>query len=178
MRFCLPYVLTRLYNSPPVPTTEYFAQNLSNRTASNRAPKPVEWQAAQEVVSVLDDAAQITKAIRGGRHAFVGKAINDLAVVLETSCPSTPRTFGVWTPTMAPARQRPCVADLLTEVKDLLKNLVQAFQKRGLGRALEDVEKICLLLDPRFKSLCTPPVCLNGGNDSRTKCALWWSACF
>ena len=70
----------RLYK----PLQEYFTQTLSNRTASNRAPKPVEWQAAREVVSVLDDAAQITKSIQGGRHAFVGKAINDLAV-LETS---------------------------------------------------------------------------------------------
>ena len=70
----------RLYK----PLQEYFPQNLSNRTVSNRAPKPVEWQAAREFVSILDDAAQITKAIQGGRHAFVGKAINDLAV-LETS---------------------------------------------------------------------------------------------
>ena len=54
--------------------------------------------------------------------------------------------------------------NLLTEVQDLLKILVQDFQKRGLGRALDDVEKICLLLDPRFKPLCTA-VCLNGGND-------------
>ena len=55
------------------------------------------------------------------------------------------------------------MADLLTAVQDLLKSLVQDFQKRGLGRALDDVRKICLLLDPRFKSLCTA-VCLNGGN--------------
>ena len=40
---------------------------------------------------------------------------------------------------------------------------MQDFQKRGLGRAL-DVENICLLLDPRFKSLCTA-VCLNRGNN-------------
>ena len=47
-------------------------------------------------------------------------------------------------------------------VQDLLKILVQDFQKRGLGRALDDVEKIFSLLDPRFKSLCSA-VCLNGG---------------
>ena len=66
----------RLYK----PLQEYFTQNLSNRTVNNRAPKPVEWQAAREVVSVLDDAAQIIKDIQRGCHAFVGKAINDLAV--------------------------------------------------------------------------------------------------
>ena len=45
---------------------------------------------------------------------------------------------------------------------------MQDFQKKGLGRALDDVEKICLLLDPRFKSLCTA-VCLNGGNNLQNR---------
>ena len=61
-------------------------------------------------------------------------------------------------------RPATAVADLLAEVQDLLKILVQYFHKRGLGRALDDVENICLLLDPRFKSLCTA-VCLNGGTN-------------
>ena len=45
---------------------------------------------------------------------------------------------------------------------------MQDFQKRGLGRALDDVEKFCLLLDPRFKSVCTA-VCLNGGNNLQNR---------
>ena len=61
-------------------------------------------------------------------------------------------------------RTATAVVDLLAEVQDLLKILVQGFQTRGLGRVLDDVEKICLLLDPRFKSLCTA-VCLNGGKN-------------
>lgn len=36
---------------------QYFAQNLGNRTVINRAPTATDWQAAREVVSVLDDAA-------------------------------------------------------------------------------------------------------------------------
>ena len=152
----------RLYK----PLQEYVTQNLSNRTVSNRAAKPVEWQAVREVISVLDNAAQ---AIQGGRHAFVGKAINDLAV-LETKLSLDPQDIrslelydGSCTAT--------AVADLLAEVPDLLKILVQDCQKRGLGRTLDDAEKIFLLIDPRFKSLCTA-VCLNGGNYLRTKCAL------
>ena len=58
--------------------------------------------------------------------------------------------------------------NILTDVQDLLKILVQDFQKRGLGRALDDVEKIVLLPGPRFKSLCTA-VRLNGGNDLQNK---------
>ena len=62
-------------------------------------------------------------------------------------------------------RTATAVADLLTGVQDYED---QDFQKRGLERALEDVEKVCLLLDPRFKSLCTA-VCLNEGNDLQNK---------
>ena len=152
----------RLYK----PLQEYFTQNLSNRTVSNRAPKPVEWQAAREVFSVLDDAAQITKAIQRGRHTFVGKAINDLAV-LETSLSLNTQGIRSLDPYDGP-RTATAVVDLLAEIQNLLKILVQDFQKRELGRALDDVEKICLLLDPRLKSLCTA-VCLNGGNDLQNK---------
>ena len=56
------------------------------------------------------------------------------------------------------------MVDLLTKVQDLLKVLVQDVQNRGLGRTLDDVEKVCLLLGSRFKYLCMT-VCLNGGND-------------
>ena len=82
---------------------------------SNRAPKPVEWQAAREVVSVLDDAAQITKAIEGGHHAFVGKAINDLAV-LETSLSLDTQDIRSLDPYDG-TRTATAVADILTEVK-------------------------------------------------------------
>ena len=33
--------------------------------------------------SVLDEAAQLTAQVQGGHHAFVGKAINDFAVLTE-----------------------------------------------------------------------------------------------
>ena len=58
-------------------------QNLGNRTVSNRAPNPTDWLAVQQVVSVLDEAAQLTAQVQGGHHAFVGKAINDFAVLTE-----------------------------------------------------------------------------------------------
>ena len=147
----------RLYK----PLQEYFTQILSNRTVSNRALKPVEWQASREVVTFLDDAAQITKAIQRGHHAFVGKAINNLTV-LETSLSLDTQDIRSLDPYDGP-RTATAVADLLAKVQDLLKILVQDFQKRGLGLALDGVEKICLLLYPRFKSLYTA-VCLNGGN--------------
>ena len=115
-----------------------------------------------EVVSVLDDAAQITKSIQGGRHAFVGKAINDLAV-LETSLSLDTPGHSESGPLRWPPHGNGRGGSSHRSTGST-KILVQDFQKRGLGRALNDVGKICLLLDPRFKSLCTA-VCLNGGND-------------
>ena len=101
------------------------------------------------------------RSSKGAANAFGGKAINDLAV-LETSLSLDTQDIRSLDPYDGP-RTETAVANLLAQVQDLLKILVQDFQKRGLGRALDDVEKICLLLDPRFKSLCTA-VCLNGGN--------------
>ena len=66
--------------------------------------------------------------------------------------------------TSVPCTYQPNSRNLLTDVQNLLKILSQDFQKRRLGRVLDDVENICLLLDPRFKFLCTA-VRLNGGND-------------
>ena len=66
--------------------------------------------------------------------------------------------------TFVPRTYQDNIRNLLTDVQDLLKILSQDFQKRGLGRSLDDVEKVSLLLDPRFKSLCMA-VHLNGGND-------------
>lgn len=34
-----------------------------------------------ELVSILDDSARVNKQIQGGRHAFVGQAINDFAIL-------------------------------------------------------------------------------------------------
>ena len=97
-----------------------------------------------------------------GPQSFVGKANNDLAV-LEISLSLDTQDILSLDPYDGPRTATPA-ADVLTEVKDLLEIMVQDVQKKGLGRALDDVEQICLLLDPRFKSFCTV-VCLNGGND-------------
>ena len=83
---------------------------------SNRAPKPAEWEEAREFVSILDDAAQITMTIQGGRHAFVGKATDDLTV-LETSLSLDTQGIRSLDPYDGP-RTATAVADLLTKVQD------------------------------------------------------------
>ena len=135
-------------------------QNLGNRTVSNRAPNPTDWLAVQQVVSVLDEAAQLTAQVQGGHHAFVGKAINDFAVLTELLNEDTQEIRNM-DPYDGP-RVDVLVHDLLPEVQTLLEVLVEDMNTRGLGRATSKVEKICLVLDPRYKSCCEA-VCLNGG---------------
>ncbi|CAN0290618.1 unnamed protein product, partial [Pylaiella littoralis] len=62
----------RLYRA----LVEYF-----NRCGSDRALFPTEWQAVQQVVSVLDDAAATAAQVQGGRYGFVGQYINDFFVL-------------------------------------------------------------------------------------------------
>ena len=139
---------------------QYFMQNLGNRTVSNRAPNPTDWLAVQQGVSVLDEAAQLTAQVQGGHHAFVGKAINDFAVLTELLNEDTQEIRSM-DPYDGP-RVDVLVHDLLPEVQTLLEVLVEDMNTRGLGRATSKVEKICLVLDPRYKSCCEA-VCLNGG---------------
>ena len=139
-------------------------RNLGNRTVSNRAPNPTDWLAVQQVVSVLDEAAQLTAQVQGRHHAFVGKAINDFAVLTELLNEDTQEIRSM-DPYDGP-RVDVLVHDLLPEVQTLLEVLVEDMNTRGLGRATSKVEKICLVLDPRYKSCCEA-VCLNGGHQLR-----------
>ena len=139
---------------------QYFMQNLGNRTVSNRALNPTDWLAVQQVVSVLDEAAQLNAQVQGGHHAFVGKAINDFAVLTELLNEDTQEIRSM-DPYDGP-RVDVLVHDHLPEVQTLLEVLVEDMNTRGLGRATGKVEKICLVLDPRYKSYCEA-VCLNGG---------------
>ena len=111
-------------------------------------------------MSVLDEAAQLTAQVQGGHHAFVGKAINDFAVLTELLNEDTQEIRSM-DPYDGP-RVDVLVHDHLPEVQTLLEVLVEDMNTRGLGRATGKVEKICLVLDPRYKSYCEA-VCLNGG---------------
>ena len=119
---------------------QYFMQNLGNRTVSNRAPNPTDWLAVQQVVSVLDEAAQLTAQVQGGHHAFVGKAINGFAVLTELLNEDTQEIRSM-DPYDGP-RVDVLVHDLLPEVQTLLEVLVKDMNTRGLGRATSKVEKI------------------------------------
>ena len=48
-------------------------------TLSHRALFPMELQAVLELVSIFDDPARTNKQIKGGRHEFVCRTINDFS---------------------------------------------------------------------------------------------------
>lgn len=156
--------LLRLYKA----LQEFFTRNMGNRIVNQRAPDQVEWQAVREVVSVLDEAAQLNTQVQGGQHAFVGKAINDFTVLHQSLTLATQEIRSL-DPYDGP-RTEVSTADLLIEVRTLLKVMIEDMNKRGLGRAITETEKICLVLDPRYKSCCEA-VCLNGGDEIRESVA-------
>ena len=146
----------RLYK----PMQAFFTENLNKPKISARAPSPAQWQAAREVISVLQDASLVSTQVQGGRHGFVGMAINTLYVLLKSLSDSTQDIVSL--DPFDGDSEEIAVTDLLPEVQDLLGILVDDMGSRGLARAEKPTEKICLILDPRFKSCCLA-VCSNGG---------------
>ena len=134
---------------------EYFARHLSYR-----ALFPMEGQAVLELVSILDDPARINKQIQGGRHAFVGQAINDFAI-LHAALEDPVQEIWCLQPWDGPKKEV-SASTLQPHVRLVLTELVKQMEKRGLGRATTAAERINLVLDPRLKSCCEA-ICLNGG---------------
>ena len=113
-----------------------------------------------ELVSNLDDPARINKHIQGGRHAFVGQAINDFAI-LHAALEDPVQEIRCLQPWDGPKKEV-SASTLQPHVRLVLTELVKQMEKRGLGRATTAAERINLVLDPRLKSCCEA-VCLNGG---------------
>ena len=134
---------------------EYFARHLSLR-----ALFPTEWKAVLELVSILDDSARINKQIKGGRHTFVGQAINDFAI-LHAALEDPVQEIRYLQPWDGPKKEV-FASTLQPHVRLVLTELVKQVGKRGPGRATPEAERINLVLDPRLKSCCEA-VCLNGG---------------
>ena len=109
------------------------------------------------VASILDDPARINKQIQGGRHAFVGQAINDFAI-LHTELEDPVQEIRCLQPWDGPKKEV-SASTLQPHVRLVVTELVKQMEKRGLGGAATAAERINLVLDPRLKSCCEA-VCL------------------
>ena len=99
-----------------------------------------------DLVSILDDSARINKQIQGGRHAFVGQAINDLAI-LHAALEDPVQEIRCLQPWHGP-KIEVSASTLQPHVRLVLTELVKQMEKRGLGRATTAAERINLVLDP------------------------------
>lgn len=140
----------------------YFVRNPNNRSLS-----AIEWQATVEVLSVLDEAAQTSRQIQGGRHAHVAQAINDFFILYQSVSANEQEIRSLHSPnspgSMPVAKTEVPVSKLCSTAQTLLKVLAEIMHKKGLGSADTVPERINLVLDSRFKSCCAA-VCLNGGD--------------
>ena len=138
-----------------------------NNHFSSRALHATEWRSIREFTSILDPAAIVTAQIQGGRHGFIGKAINDYTCLFSSMVDDTQEVRDLDDPHNGP-RTEVSRNTLNTEVQRALEVMTQDMGQRNLGKAILDIEAINLVLDHRFKSCCTG-VCLNGGPPLRAQ---------
>ena len=60
-----------------------------NNHFSSRALHATEWRSIRQFASILDPAAIVTAQIQGGRHGFIGKAINDFTCLFSSMVDDT-----------------------------------------------------------------------------------------
>ena len=113
-----------------------------------------------ELVSIFYDPARTNTQIKGGRHEFVGRTINDFAILLAALEDPVQeiRCLQTWDG----LKKEVSASTLQPHVRLVLTELVKQAEKRGLGRATTEAERTNLVLDLRLKSCCEA-VCLNGG---------------
>ena len=60
-----------------------------NNHFSSRALHATEWRSIRQFASILDPAAIVIAQIQGGRHGFIGKAINDFTCLFSSMVDDT-----------------------------------------------------------------------------------------
>lgn len=136
----------------------------------------MEWRAIRQLVSILDPPAVVTAQIQGGRHGFIGKAINDLTCLFSSLLFETQEIRDVNDPDKGP-RAEVSRNSLTEDVQRALDIMTQEMGQRDLGKAIIDIETINLVLDHRFKSCCSG-FCLNGGPALRKQVATTMQSLF
>ena len=94
-----------------------------------------------EFASILDPAAIVTAQIQGGRHGFIGKAINDFTCLFSSMVDDTQEIRDLDDPHKGP-RTEVSKNTLNTEVQRALEVMTQDMGQRNLGKAILDIEAI------------------------------------
>ncbi|CAB1111165.1 unnamed protein product [Ectocarpus sp. CCAP 1310/34] len=171
------------------PISEYFRRlpQIPSNKQLKRKLSSHEWIVTNEVCSLLGDVSEITIRIQGAQDTHISQAMFLIHEVMEMLKDETHpiRTANAIVTPPPPAldvipteeeENQPQkggvstedihVEDLTTEAQGVRKVLLEVMEEKGVGKALQRVERLSALLDPRRKDLDATQVG-NGDEDLR-----------
>ena len=119
---------------------------------------PHEWTVTNEVCSLLDDVSEATIRMKEAGDTHVSQVmfimVEVIAMLKEESHPIRVSNATVLPPPPdgIPTKSTQ-VAELALEAQDVREVLLEVMEDKGVGKASLKVERLCALLDPRWKAL-------------------------
>lgn len=148
------------------PIVEYFRIHGN----SERKLNAHEWRVTNEVCSLLDVVAEVTIKIQGGSDTHISQTmfnmyeIDDVLKHAEQDIRTPDQLYNDSNISREPKE----VDHLTAEAQQVRKVLLSKLEKKNLGRAMEPLERICVLLDPRRKD-CSARQLINGSSSLRDR---------
>ncbi|CAB1106218.1 unnamed protein product [Ectocarpus sp. CCAP 1310/34] len=175
------------------PISEYFrrlAQQNSQNKQLKRKLTAHEWTVTNEVCSLLETVSEVTIRMQGATDTHLSQAtfiINEVIDMLTTDYHPIRVESAIVTPPPPAAGIIPTegegqnessldgistaetqVTDLTLEAQDVVQVLLEVMDEKGVGKALQWVERLSVLLDPRRKTLDDTHL-RNGSSDLKTQ---------
>ena len=135
--------------------SEYFRQQAQNNA---RKLTSHEWTVINEVCSLLDEVFEATIRMQEAKDTHVSQAMFIMYEVIEMLKEETqpirvPNATVLPTPPGGIPTEMTEVTDLTPEAQGVRDVLLEVMEDKGVGKASLKVERLCALLDPRWKSL-------------------------
>eukprot|EP00752_Nemacystus_decipiens_P004552 g4156.t1 len=161
------------------PITEYFrrlAQQNSQNKQLERKLTAHEWTVANEVCSLLDTVSEATTRMQGATDAHISQATfmaheviemlkeDSHPIRVENSVVTPPPPAAGLIPTAEEeedqhqswlagiSTKETQLTDLTQAAQDVVEALLEVLEEKGVGKARQRVERMCMLLDPRRKT--------------------------
>ncbi|CAN0214735.1 unnamed protein product, partial [Ectocarpus fasciculatus] len=127
------------------PITEYFREQPHN---SRKLTQP-EWTITNEVCSLLSDVSEVTIRMQGAKDTHISQAMFIIHEVMEMlredSHPIRAQN--------ATEPEEMQVLELSLAAQGVLEVLLDVMEEKQVGKAVQQVERLSALMDPRRKSL-------------------------
>jgi hypothetical protein len=130
------------------PIRRYYTKN--KEAAKKTQLSEQQWGVVREVASVLDTVREVNTRIQGGRDMFIGQCTHLMQELLAVVSSDElelrdPDVYG------ADETVTTAVFELDGITQKAVEILVEQLQLRELGIATNEVERMAIILDPRFK---------------------------